>query len=70
MPFSIFFSFLYIISKYELNNELLILWNFGINKIQFVNFILKFSIILTLIQIVITSFVVPTSQNIDGEFKE
>ena len=38
MPFSIFFSFLYIISKYELNNELLILWNFGINKIQFVNF--------------------------------
>ena len=64
MPFSIFFSFLYIISKYELNNELLILWNFGINKIQFVNFILKFSIILTLIQIVITSFVVPTSQNI------
>ncbi len=64
MPFSIFFSFLYVISKYELNNELLILWNFGINKIQFVNFILLFAILLTILQILITSLIVPKSQNI------
>ena len=28
MPFALFFSFFYIISKYEINNELLIFWNY------------------------------------------
>ena len=32
-PFALFFSFFHVLSKYELNNELMILWNFGINKI-------------------------------------
>jgi len=64
IPFSIFFSFLYVISKYELNNELLILWNFGINKIQLIHFFLIFSIILALLQVLITSIVVPKSQNL------
>ena len=32
LPFAFFFSFSYVIAKYELNNELLIYWNFGINK--------------------------------------
>ena len=64
MPFSIFFSFLYVISKYELNNELIILWNFGVNKIQLINFFIKFSILLTILQIVVTSIIVPKTQNI------
>ena len=64
LPFAIFFSFLYVISKYETNNELFILWNFGINKIELVNFILFFSILLTILQILITSIIVPKSQNI------
>ncbi len=64
IPFSIFFSFLYVVSKYELNNELLILWNFGINKIQLINFFLTFSIILALLQVLITSIVVPKSQSL------
>ena len=64
LPFAIFFSFLYEISKYETNNELFILWNFGINKIELVNFILFFSILLTILQILITSIIVPKSQNI------
>ena len=64
MPFSIFFSFLYVISKYELNNELIILWNFGVNKIQLINFFIKFSILLTILQIVVTSVIVPKTQNI------
>ena len=38
LPFAIFFSFFYVFSKYELNNELMILWNFGINKIELINF--------------------------------
>ena len=64
IPFSIFFSFLYVISKYELNNELLILWNFGINKIQLIHFFLIFSIMLALLQVLITSIVVPKSQSL------
>ena len=43
VPFILFFSFLFVIGKYELNNELIIFWNFGINKIELVNFFLKFS---------------------------
>ena len=64
LPFAFFFSFSYVIAKYELNNELLIYWNFGINKISFVNFFFIISIFVFLIQIILTSFVVPYSQNI------
>ena len=62
-PFVLFFSIFYILSKYELNNELLIFWNFGENKIKFINFILFISIFLLLIQILLTSLIVPTSQD-------
>ena len=64
LPFAFFFSFSYVIAKYELNNELLIYWNFGINKINVINFFFLFSLILLIIQIFITSFVVPKSQSL------
>ena len=64
IPFAAFFSFSYILQKYESNNELMIFWNFGINKIELVNFFLKFSIILMAIQIFLTAYVVPASQAI------
>ena len=63
LPFVFFFSFFYVISKYELNNELIIFWNFGVNKIQLINFLLIFSIFLTLIQITLAAFIVPNSQD-------
>ena len=61
LPFVFFFSFFYVITKYELNNELIIFWNFGVNKIQLINFLLIFSIFLTLIQITLAAFVIPKS---------
>ena len=64
VPFAVFFSFSYILQKYESNNELMIFWNFGINKIELVKFFLKFSIILMAIQMLLTTYVVPTSQAI------
>ena len=64
LPFAFFFTFTYMIAKYENNNQLLIFWNFGINKIKFVNYLLLFSFLLLIIQITITSFVVPVTQNI------
>ena len=62
IPFATFFSFSYVLHKYELNNELLIFWNFGINKIELVKFFFKFSIILMTIQMLLTAYVVPASQ--------
>ena len=63
-PFALFFSFFYILTKYEFNNELIIFWNFGVDKIQVTNFILKFSLIIMFIQLLLTLFVVPETQNL------
>ena len=63
LPFIFFFSFFYVISKYELNNELIIFWNFGVNKLQLINFLFIFSIFLTVIQISLAAFVVPNAQD-------
>ena len=42
LPFAAFFSFCYIFNKYELNNELIIFWNFGVHKIELINFFFNF----------------------------
>ena len=63
-PFALFFSFFYVLTKYELNNELMIFWNFGVHKIHIINFFIRFSIILTLIQLLLTIFIVPETQNL------
>ena len=63
LPFVFFFSFFYVISKYELNNELIIFWNFGVNKLQLINFLFIFSIFLAVIQISLAAFVVPNAQD-------
>ena len=64
IPFVIFFSISFIISKYETNNELMIFWNIGINKIELVNFFLKLSLIILILQLFLTTFIVPTFQEI------
>ncbi len=64
LPFVLFFSLFYVTIKYELNNELLIFWNFGVNKIQIIKFIFKFSILIFLIQIILTSIIIPYSQSL------
>ena len=63
IPFAIFFSFYYVISKYELNNELIIFWNFGVQKIHLANFLIFFSFIVTIIQLIFTIIIVPETQN-------
>ncbi len=62
-PFVLFFSLFYVTIRYENNNELIIFWNFGIHKLELINFIIKFSIFLMLIQIILSSIVVPKSQD-------
>ena len=64
IPFAIFFSFFYIISKYEIQNELMIFWNFGVSKFQLINFFLKISFLILLLQIILTTFVIPYTQDL------
>ena len=61
LPFILFFSFFYILNKNEDNNELLIFWNFGIDKIQIVYLFFYFSIFLMIFQIILTTLVVPNA---------
>jgi len=68
IPFVIFFSVFHITSKLENNNELIILWNFGVKKIQLINFIFKFSLLLMMIQIIFSSLIIPKSQDIARSF--
>tara|TARA_Y100000590_G_scaffold95916_1_gene108892 strand:+ start:372 stop:1505 length:1134 start_codon:yes stop_codon:yes gene_type:complete len=66
--FSYFISMFYIIQKYLSNNEILIFWTNGISKIKLINFIIKFSIIFTIIQIILVYFIVPKTQNYSRDF--
>ncbi len=68
LPFVLFFSIFYVTTKYELSNELIIFWNFGIHKMQIVNFIFIVSIFLMLLQIFLASLIVPSSQDLARSF--
>ena len=63
LPFVFFISLFYIILKYERNNELLIFWMSGIHKSNFVNTIIKFTLLYLILQFLFTVIVVPKSLN-------
>jgi len=62
-PFAIFISFSYILLKYEEENELIIFWNFGIKKIEFINFFIKFSLLFTFLSLLLNALIVPMTQD-------
>ena len=62
LPFALFFSFTYVFIKYEIHNELIIFWNYGVNKFHLINFFFRFSILAMIIQIIMLSIIVPKSQ--------
>lgn len=62
IPFLFFITLVYTITNYENKNELLIYWTNGISKSKFVKIILLLSIILTIIQIMMSGYVSPISQ--------
>ena len=59
LPFIFMISIFYVIIKYELNNELIIYWINGISKLNFVNVIIKISFLFFVLQIFLTSVIVP-----------
>ena len=68
VPFVLFFSFIFVVGRYELKNELMIFWNFGINKIDLINFFVKFSFLVMLLQIFLTAIIVPKTQDLARSF--
>ena len=62
LPFVFFISLFYTIMKFEENNELHIFWLNGFSKLRFINSILLFSIILMSIQVLLGSYLSPSSQ--------
>ena len=68
LPFMFFLSLFYILIKYEENNELVIFWLNGIKKINFINIILKFSLIFLIVQIFFSSYLIPKSQDLARSF--
>ena len=68
LPFVLFFSIFYITNKYEVNNELIIYWNFGVSKFQIVNYVFEISILLMVMQIFLTSYIVPYTQDLARSF--
>ena len=61
-PFALFLSFSYILLKYENKNELVIFWNFGIKKIDFINFFIKFSLGFVLVSLILNALITPFTQ--------
>ena len=64
LPVCLFFIFSYFFIKYEMNNELMIFWNHGIEKVSLINFFLIFSFFLLIAQMILTSIIVPKSEEI------
>ena len=62
-PFAVFLAFTYIILKYENKNELVIFWNFGVKKIDFINFFIKFSFGFVLISMLLNALITPYMQD-------
>jgi lipopolysaccharide export system permease protein len=62
-PFAIFLAFSYILLKYENKNELVIFWSFGINKINFINFFIKFSLWFVLVSLLLNAVITPFTQD-------
>lgn len=59
LPFIFMISLFYTIIRYEFKNELIIYWISGVTKINFVNILIKISLIFFLLQLVFTSTIVP-----------
>ena len=63
LPFMFFFSIFFNLLKYEEQNQTLIFWTNGISKINFLNIILKYSLIFLIINFLFSLFIVPNSQD-------
>ena len=59
LPFMFMISVFYIIISYEIKNELIIFWVNGITKINFINILIKISLLFFILQLTLTTLLVP-----------
>ena len=59
LPFAFLIALIITIIKFEKDNELIILWTSGLNKIKIVNLILLISILVSLFQLIMSSAISP-----------
>jgi lipopolysaccharide export system permease protein len=62
-PFAIFLSFSYILLDYEDKNELIIFWNFGIKKFDFIKFFTKISLFFVFLNLLLNAIITPMAQD-------
>ena len=60
---SYFLALYYVISKYEETNQLLIFWTFGVNKVTFLNKLLKLSFLFFIFSFILYFLISPYTQN-------
>mgnify|MGYP001169166484 CR=1 FL=1 len=63
LPFMFFFAVFFTLVKYEDQNQTLIFWSNGIKKSEFLNTIIKFSLIFLILQLIMNVFLVPFTQD-------
>ena len=63
LPFMFFFSVFFTLVKYEEQNQTLIFWSNGIKKSEFLNIIIKYSIVFLILQSIMNIFLVPFTQD-------
>ena len=63
LPFVFFISLFYTLTKYENKNELIIFWINGITRKTFINTIIIYSLFFLILQILLTTYIVPKSQD-------
>ena len=64
IPFCFLLAAMLTIIKLERDNELIILWTSGLNKIHIVNLIFRISLLVMLLQLLLTSIINPTLLNL------
>ena len=63
IPFCFLIAIILTIIKFERDNELIVLWTFGLNKILIVNLIFRISLLVMFLQLLLTNIVNPTLLN-------
>ena len=63
IPFSFLAASILTILKFEKDNELIILWTSGLNKIHLVRLIFRISLLIMFIQLIMTSIITPETLN-------
>ncbi len=63
LPFMFFFSVFFTIVKYEDQNQILIFWSNGIKKNEFLNILIKYSLIFLILQFILNVFLIPFTQD-------